>query len=111
MNDKDRKAIGMIIYYCDKIDSHIDYFGDDKALFMENIHYQDACALVIIQIGEHVDRLYDEFKNNHPEIPWREIKDMRNLHAHHYESVMYDILWVTMKKDVPELREYLENLI
>ena len=32
---------------------------------------------------------------------------MRNLHAHNYESVMYDILWVTIKRDVPELREYL----
>ena len=78
---------------------------------MENIHYQDACALVIIQIGEHVDRLSDEFKENHSEIPWREIKDMRNLHAHNYEFVMYDILWVTIKRDVPELREYLEKLI
>ena len=111
MKDEDKRAIDMILHYCDKIDSHIEYFGDDKELFLENIHYQDACALVIIQIGEHVDRLSDEFKENHSEIPWREIKDMRNLHAHNYESVMYDILWVTMKRDVPELREYLEKLI
>ena len=51
MNDNDEKTILRIIHYCDKIDSHIDYFGDDRELFLENEHYQDACALVIIQIG------------------------------------------------------------
>ena len=43
MNDNDEKTILRIIYYCDKIDSHIDYFGDDMELFLENEHYQDAC--------------------------------------------------------------------
>lgn len=111
MNDKDRKTILRVLYYCDKIDSHINYFGDDKEIFLENEYYQDTCALVIIQIGEYVGRLSEEFKNEHFEIPWRDIKDMRNLHAHHYETVMYDILWVTMKKDIPELRDYLEKLL
>lgn len=50
MGEEDKRAIEMILHYCDKIDSHIEYFGDDKELFLENIHYQDACALVIIQI-------------------------------------------------------------
>ena len=27
MNDNDEKTILRIIHYCDKIDSHIDYFG------------------------------------------------------------------------------------
>ena len=111
MNDKDEKTILRIIYYCDKIDSHIDYFGDDRELFLENEHYQDACALVIIQIGEFVSRLSDEFINEHSEIPWTDIKKMRNVHAHNYDNVMFDTLWVTMKRDVPELREYLQNLI
>lgn len=82
MNDKDRKAVERIIYYCDKINRHIEYFGDDKELFLENEHYQDACALVFIQIGEHVSRLSDEFKEEHSSIPWLDIKNMRNLHAH-----------------------------
>ncbi len=35
MNDNDKKTILRIIHYCDKIDSHIDYFGDDRELFLE----------------------------------------------------------------------------
>ena len=49
--------------------------------------------------------------NEHSEIPWTDIKGMRNVHAHNYDNVMFDTLWVTMKRDVPELREYLKNLI
>ena len=58
-----------------------------------------------------MSRLSEEFIDEHDEIPWSDIKKMRNVHAHNYDNVMYDTLWVTMKKDVPELREYLENLI
>lgn len=38
MNVNDKKTILRIIHYCDKIDSHIDYFGDDRELFLENEH-------------------------------------------------------------------------
>ena len=62
-------------------------------------------------MGEFVSRLSDEFINEHSEIPWEDIKKMRNVHAHNYDNVMFDTLWVTMKRDVPELREYLQNLI
>ena len=35
--------------------------------------------MCIIQIGENVERLSDDFKENHSNIPWRSIKDMRNI--------------------------------
>ena len=61
MNDNDKHELELILYYCNKIESHIEYFGDDKETFLVNEHYQDACALVIIQIGEHVNRLSSTF--------------------------------------------------
>lgn len=51
MREDDKRAIEMILHYCDKIDRHIEYFGDDKELFLENIHYQDACALELFKLG------------------------------------------------------------
>ena len=75
------------------------------------IKYQDACSLVIIQIGEFVGRLSDEFKDDHPEIPWNDIKGMRNIHAHNYDNVMFDLVWESISEDLPYLKEYLEQLI
>ena len=56
-------------------------------------------------------RLSDEFINEHSEIPWTDIKSMGHIHAHNYDNVMFDTLWVTIKRDVPELREFLQKLI
>ncbi|MBO4516579.1 MAG: DUF86 domain-containing protein [Methanobrevibacter sp.] len=36
---------------------------------------------------------------------------MRIIHAHHYESVIDEIVWETIQNDIPYFREYLEKLI
>lgn len=111
MNDKDKKIINRIIYYSNRLDDHIQFFGNNKDIFMTNKQYQDACALVFIQIGEFVGRLSDEFKAQHDKIPWQSIKSMRNKNAHNYDYIMYDIVWETIQEDIPELKRYLENLL
>ena len=39
-------------------------------------------AVVFVQIGENVGRLSDEFKERYDNIPWRDIKGMRNITTH-----------------------------
>ena len=36
---------------------------------------------------------------------------MRNIHAHNYQRVMFDVAWETIKEDLPYLKEYIEKLI
>ncbi len=110
MKDDDRKNVKRLIHYCNRLEHHIEFFGDDKDIFLRNEQYQDACSLIFIQIGEFVGRLSDEFKEEHHTIPWQSIKNMRNTNAHNYDHIMYDIVWETIKEDVPELKRYLENL-
>ncbi|WP_371874440.1 DUF86 domain-containing protein [Senimuribacter intestinalis] len=43
--------------------------------------------MCIIQIGELVSRLSEEFLEKHSEIPWYAIKAMRNLHAHDFNKL------------------------
>ena len=111
MNNNDKKTIEKIIYYCDRLQEHVLTFGNSKEKYITNKQYQDACSLVIIQIGEQVGRLSDEFKNQHSDIDWTGIKGMRNVHAHDYDNVMFDVAWESITDDVPNLREYLEELI
>ena len=65
----------------------------------------------LFKLGEQVGRLSDEFKNQHSDIDWTGIKGMRNVHAHDYDNVMFDVTWESITDDVPNLREYLEELI
>ena len=100
MKEKDKRTINIVIHYCNRME---DYLSDKL--------YQDACALVIIQIGEFVGRLSDEFRDNHQEINWQEIIGMRNIFAHNYEDVIDDIVWDVIQEDIPNLKNYLENLV
>lgn len=56
-------------------------------------------------------RLSEEFLEKHSEIPWHAIKAMRNLHAHDYDNINFEIVWETLTKDIPELEEALQKII
>ena len=36
---------------------------------------------------------------------------MRNIFAHNYEDVIDDIVWDVIQEDIPNLKNYLENLV
>jgi uncharacterized protein with HEPN domain len=44
-------------------------------------------------IGEAASRLSPEFRQVHPEVPWREIIGTRNRIIHGYENVKLDTVW------------------
>ncbi len=67
--------------------------------------------MCIIQIGELVCRLSDEFLEEHGEVPWHAIKAMRNLHAHDYERVDLEIVWNTLNEEIPDLKKTIENMM
>ena len=111
MKEKDKRTINIVIHYCNRMEDYSNRFNNDKEIYLSDKLYQDACALVIIQIGEFVGRLSDEFRDNHQEINWREITGMRNIFAHNYEDVIDDIVWDVIQEDIPNLKNYLENLV
>lgn len=54
-------------------------------------------------IGEAVGKLAPELKQAHPDVPWQDIKDFRNLLAHEYFGVDLEIVWNTIDNDLPML--------
>lgn len=48
---------------------------------------------------------------NFPDLPLRDIKDMRNMVVHGYDAVDAEIIWNTAKSNIPVLRKCLEELI
>ena len=111
MNVKDKQNIETIIDYCNRIQEHVTYFESLNEDFFETPILQDARSLIIIQIGKHVNRLSDDFKLSHDTIPWKEIIAMRNVHTHHYEDVINEIVWETIQTDIPYLKQYLEQIL
>ncbi|MGI8576743.1 MAG: HepT-like ribonuclease domain-containing protein [Nocardioidaceae bacterium] len=52
-----------------------------------------AAEAVLHKIGEAVARLPDEFIDAHPDVLWRAMKAARNVVAHQYEQIDYNIIW------------------
>jgi uncharacterized protein with HEPN domain len=73
-----------------------------------------ASEAILHKIGETVARLPDDFIDAHPEIPWRAMRGTRNLVAHQYEQVDYEILWSALVRRLPDhaqrIRAMLDDL-
>ena len=46
----------------------------------------------------------------HPEIPWHKINALRNKIVHDYGEIKLDIIYDTIKNDLPDLLINIENI-
>ena len=75
----------------------------------ENRLYRKAIVMSILNIGELVKNLPDNFKQLHNNIPWKKIMAMRNIAAHGYHVMDDDIIWDVATQSIPELLRFLET--
>jgi len=61
-------------------------------------------------IGEATKHLPCEITDKYKNIGWRDIKDFRNLLIHEYFGVDFEIVWNTIKVDLPPLYEVIKNI-
>ena len=61
-------------------------------------------------IGEAVGKLSAELKQAYPDILWQDIKDFRNLLAHEYFGVDLEIVWNTIRSDLPVVIAAVQNM-
>lgn len=69
-----------------------------------------AVAFCLIAIGESSNALPSDWTGLHPEIPWRQIRAMRNLLVHEYFRIDVEIIWRTAVERLPPLLAALEAL-
>lgn len=78
--------------------------------FLEDKRTQQAVILSLIIIGEAATKVVDgyiEFAQTHEQVPWRNMRGMRNRIAHGYFDVNLDVVWDTVQTALPELLQQL----
>ncbi len=65
----------------------------------------------LINIGELVKSLTEEFKQVNNQIPWRSIAGLRDVTAHKYQTLNMGDVWYTVQQDIPQLKKTLLNSI
>lgn len=71
----------------------------------------DAVSYAIFVIGEAANALKDVGPTLAPELPWTDIRGMRNRVAHEYFGVDVKVLWETVREDLPSLVAALRSAI
>ncbi|MDB5402679.1 MAG: hypothetical protein JWQ55_4697 [Rhodopila sp.] len=87
---------------------------DSAASLRHSEQTQDAVVRNIEIIGEAASRIQlmlPEFVVSHPELPWIEMRGMRNKMIHEYFDVDWDIVWRTVRDDLPALRQQIEDVL
>ncbi len=79
-------------------------FVGDEVLFTAVVHW-------IQTIGEAASGVSEELRERHPQVPWRQIVDMRNLLAHGYRHVDPSIVWQVVVRDLPPLDAEIRKII
>ena len=78
--------------------------------FLQDAKLQDSVIRRIEIIGEAAGRASSLFRDENPEIPWNEIRGMRNQMIHRYDDIDMAIVWETVRQDIPRLISQLERL-
>ena len=75
---------------------------------------QDAVVRNIEIIGEAVNKISKvapDFVNEHREIPWAQMRAMRNVVIHEYFFVDLKVVWKTVKDDLPRLKRQIDDVV
>jgi len=93
----------------EKIEGYISGVNYDQ--FTSNSMMVDAVVRELAIIGEASNNLSDDFRQSHPDVPFRDIIDMRNILIHNYAGVNTKVVWDTCKNNLPELKSFVEEIL
>ena len=85
--------------------------GISKDEFRDNDVLQAAVIRWLEVIGEAAKYVPLQTKQEHPEIPWKEMAAMRDVAIHDYADLIPDEIWETVTKDLPPLYTQIKKIV
>ena len=107
MKLRDQTIADKILEYCEEIEAILARLNHSEEKFLKDKGLSAGAVFYIAQIGELAAHFSEDFKEEHSEIPWREIKGMRNILIHEYHTASPKTIWETATEDIPSLRTML----
>lgn len=95
-----RESIEKIIEYASGL-TREQFEADSKTI--------DAVVRNFEILGEAARQLTDDERVRYPHIPWQSMISMRNKVIHEYSGIRMDILWRTVREDIPALKKLLDE--
>ena len=81
-----------------------------EAIIKDRVLFYGLSKMIEI-IGEAAYMITKDYKQEHLELPWRQIEGMRHILVHGYFSISPEVLWDVIQNDIPVLRPILERYL
>jgi uncharacterized protein with HEPN domain len=78
--------------------------------FLKDRKTRNAVERNLEIVGEAARCVSPETRENHPGIPWRSMIGLRNVLAHEYGDIRYEILWTIIRNKLALLIKHLEDM-
>jgi uncharacterized protein with HEPN domain len=109
VNKVDRAALWDMLKAVREIQEDTKNLGYDD--FLCNRLLRRAVERNFMILGEAANRVSREFCLAHSEIDWRGITGLRNILAHQYDTVRYEVLWEVISEMLTDLEHNLTFLL
>jgi uncharacterized protein with HEPN domain len=110
-NNKDLQRLKKIVLHSQKATDLVNRCADYETFKSDDAFYS-SISMRLMQIGEHARGLSNDFSSQtQGEIPWQQIKAMRNLFAHEYDDMLPRKIWDTAVDDIPVLQAFCEKYL
>lgn len=106
MENKDKLHLENIANFCENIGGAIAELKITRESFEKSSSQKAVLAFFVEHIGEEANKLSAKFINDNPEIEWKAVIGFRNRIVHAYVGIDPDVLWDTIRNDIPELHEF-----
>ena len=70
----------------------------------------DAIIRNLEIIGEAAAHIPEDIQKQYPDIPWHQMKGIRNMLIHEYFGVDIEVLWRTVQDDLPILHKKIQKI-
>lgn len=85
--------------------------GESYDTFVNHQMLVDAVVRNLEIIGEAAGKVSDKLRERVPEVPWKQMKGLRNILIHEYFGIDKSIIWNIAFMDLPKARAQIEQII
>lgn len=79
--------------------------------FSQSATHQRAFARSFEIIGEATKHLDTAFRDKYSKIPWSYMAKMRDKLIHHYFGVDYEMVWLMVVEEIPDLKKSIHAIL
>ncbi len=86
-----------------------------EGMSFEDFRMDDKTSSAVIRkfevIGEASRNIPNSIRRKYPDIPWKELVGFRDKLIHFYFGIKYEIVWDTIKIEIPKLKPRLKAIL